>query len=142
MPEAPNDYGPIIVELTDEQAEQYPPSTLNYSIVTFPDEEDEEETEELDTSRCSDTGLAVVPWPLEPPRLIGDREIHRSGFRRYVNQNPNPAPFVPNLGIQLQVYQILNLANLLQNFTAADLAQLIPNGIPQVIPPQFQGPQQ
>ncbi|PIC15946.1 hypothetical protein B9Z55_022728 [Caenorhabditis nigoni] len=150
MPEEPNDHGPTIAELTDEQAEYYPSTT--YSIVTFPDEEETEK--ELDTSRCSDTELAVVPWPLEPTRLIGDREIPRPGqflnkfvnimfrFRRYVNQNPNTAPFVPNLGIQLEMFRILCLANLLQNLTEADLAQLILNGIPLVMPPQPQGPQQ
>ncbi|PIC15940.1 hypothetical protein B9Z55_022725 [Caenorhabditis nigoni] len=136
MPEVPNSNGPIIVEIIHEEAEHYP-STQNYSIITFPDEEDEEETEEeLDTLRCLDTGLAIVPWPLELSRLTGDRVIHRPGFRRYVNQNPNPAPFVPNLGTQL----VQNTSFRMDGDEPAMKKAKLDSGTVQLSPPQEGGP--
>ncbi|CAO4383400.1 unnamed protein product [Caenorhabditis nigoni] len=135
MPEVPNSNGPIIVEIIHEEAEHYP-STQNYSIITFPDEEDEEETEEeLDTLRCLDTGLAIVPWPLELSRLTGDL-VFVSGFRRYVNQNPNPAPFVPNLGIQL----VQNTNFGMDGDEPAPKKAKVESGNVQLSPPQDGGP--
>ncbi|PIC15949.1 hypothetical protein B9Z55_022730 [Caenorhabditis nigoni] len=72
---------------------------LEYTV-TFPESDSESTTDSDDDEakgpneyRIVDAGLAVVPWPLSPPTLIGDRvlpprEIIIDGFL----EGPAPAP--------------------------------------------------